>query len=46
MKLILELRDKAKTNKDFSTSDEIRNKLVDAGIEVKDAKEGPTWSVK
>ncbi len=46
MQLILDLRSKAKTNKDFATSDEIRNKLTEAGIEVKDSKEGATWSVK
>lgn len=46
MSLILDLRAKAKANKDFSTSDEIRNKLTDAGIDVKDSKDGATWSVK
>lgn len=45
MKLILDLRAKAKTNKDFATSDEIRNKLAEANIQVKDGKEGATWSL-
>ncbi|MCD6018634.1 MAG: cysS [Bacteroidetes bacterium] len=45
MQLVLELRDKAKANKDFATSDEIRNKLTAANIQVKDGKEGVTWSI-
>lgn len=44
MKLVLELRAKAKANKDFATSDEIRNKLAEASIQVKDGKEGASWS--
>jgi cysteinyl-tRNA synthetase len=45
MALILDLRAKAKANKDFATSDEIRNKLTEANIQVKDGKEGTTWSL-
>lgn len=45
MKLILDMRIKAKANKDFATSDEIRNKLTEAGIQVKDGKDGATWSI-
>lgn len=45
MNLILDLRAKAKSNKDFATSDEIRNKLTEANIQVKDGKEGTTWSL-
>lgn len=45
MKLILDLRAKAKANKDFATSDEIRDKLLGANIQVKDGKEGATWSL-
>ena len=36
---------KAKENKDFATSDEIRNKLIEANIQVKDGKEGSSWSI-
>lgn len=45
MALVLELRAKAKANKDFAISDEIRNKLTEANIQVKDGKEGATWSL-
>lgn len=45
MKLVLDVRLKAKANKDFATSDEIRNKLTEAGIQVKDGKDGATWSI-
>lgn len=45
MQLVLDLRAKVKANKDFATSDEIRNKLTEAGIQVKDSKEGTTWSI-
>ncbi|MGZ3883002.1 MAG: cysteine--tRNA ligase [Bacteroidia bacterium] len=45
MQLVLDLRAKAKANKDFATSDEIRNKLTVAGIQVKDGKEGASWNI-
>lgn len=45
MQLVLDLRDKAKANKDFATSDEIRNKLTASNIQVKDSKEGTSWSI-
>lgn len=45
MQLVLNIRAKAKANKDFATSDEIRNKLGEAGIQIKDSKEGATWTV-
>jgi cysteinyl-tRNA synthetase len=45
MQLVLDIRAKVKANKDFATSDEIRNKLTEAGIQVKDGKEGATWSI-
>jgi cysteinyl-tRNA synthetase len=45
IQLVLDLRGKAKQNKDFATSDEIRNKLTSIGIQIKDGKEGTTWSI-
>lgn len=43
MDLVLELRQQARTNKDWTTSDQIRDGLAAAGIVVKDGKEGTTW---
>ena len=45
MKLILELRQEARSNKDWTTADKIRDGLAAAGIAVKDGKEGVTWSL-
>ncbi len=43
MALVLELRQQARANRDFATSDLIRDRLKLAGIAVKDAKDGATW---
>ncbi|MBN8527240.1 MAG: cysteine--tRNA ligase [Planctomycetes bacterium] len=43
MALVLELRQKARANRDFATSDLIRDRLKAAGITVKDGKDGATW---
>jgi cysteinyl-tRNA synthetase len=43
MELILEMRKNARENKDWSTSDAIRDKLKEAGIIVKDSAEGSSW---
>lgn len=45
MDLVLELRQLARENKDWTTSDKIRDKLTAAGITVKDGKDGATWSI-
>jgi cysteinyl-tRNA synthetase len=45
MQLILDLRQKARTNKDFGTSDQIRDALQELNISVKDTKDGATWNV-
>ncbi len=44
MNLLLSLRQEAKNNKDYATSDAIRDKLVQMGITIKDSKEGSTWN--
>lgn len=44
MDLVLELRAKARENKDWTTSDQIRDALAKAGIIIKDSKEGTNWS--
>nr|Q3APK6.1 RecName: Full=Cysteine--tRNA ligase; AltName: Full=Cysteinyl-tRNA synthetase; Short=CysRS [Chlorobium chlorochromatii CaD3] len=46
MQIMLELRHNARKQKDFATSDKIRDMLLAAGIEIKDTKEGAVWSVK
>ena len=44
MELVLDLRQEARTKKDWTTSDKIRDGLAAAGITVKDSKEGSSWS--
>jgi cysteinyl-tRNA synthetase len=44
MDLVLNLRSQAREQKDWTTSDKIRDGLAAAGIVVKDGKEGTTWS--
>jgi len=43
MDLVLELRKTAREGQDWGTSDQIRDGLAKAGVEVKDSKEGTTW---
>lgn len=45
MDLIISLRSQARENKDWSTSDQIRDELAKAGIQIKDGKEGTTYEV-
>ena len=40
MQIVIDMRKEAKVKKDFATSDAIRNKLLDAGIQLKDEKDG------
>lgn len=44
MKLIIDIRAQAKSNKDFATSDKIRDDLGKLGISIKDGKDGTTWT--
>ena len=45
MNVLIDIRKEAKVKKDFSTSDAIRNKLQEAGIQLKDEKDGSvSWS--
>ncbi len=41
--MIIDIRKKAKENKDWATSDRIRDELKEAGIQIKDTKEGTEW---
>jgi cysteinyl-tRNA synthetase len=43
MQLVIELRAQARTSKDWATSDKIRDGLKEAGIQLKDSKEGTSW---
>lgn len=45
MNLILELRKDVRAKKDFASSDKIRDELLKVGIQVKDGKEGVTWTM-
>ncbi len=45
MDLVIDIRAKAKQEKNFALSDAIRDKLTEAGIQIKDGKEGSTWKV-
>jgi cysteinyl-tRNA synthetase len=44
--LLLEMRKTAKSNKDWATSDLIRDRLNEAGFDVKDTKDGFEWKVR
>lgn len=43
--MLITMRNEARANKDFALSDQIRNRLTDLGIELKDGKEGTTFSI-
>ncbi len=43
MKIIIHLRQDARERKDFASSDKIRNELKEAGIILKDKKDGAEW---
>lgn len=45
MDLILEIRKSARENKDWATSDKIRDKLKAVGVEIKDTKDGVEWRI-
>ncbi|WP_437370671.1 cysteine--tRNA ligase [Maribacter litoralis] len=45
VELLIELRKAARENKDFSTSDKIRDQLAELGIQLKDGKDGTTYSL-
>lgn len=46
MQLVIDMRQQARQNKDWPTSDKIRDTLAAIDIELKDGKEGTKWAVK
>ena len=40
---MIKVRQEAKSKRDFAMADFIRDTLTDAGITLKDGKEGTTW---
>jgi cysteinyl-tRNA synthetase len=45
VKLALEQRAQARTRKDWSAADAVRDQLKNAGIQVEDTPAGPRWTV-
>lgn len=45
VELLIQLRAKARANRDFATGDKIRDELAANGIQLKDSKEGTTFSL-
>jgi len=46
VELLMKLRMDAKANKDWATSDKIRNELAAIGFDIKDGKDGVNWELK
>ena len=46
IQLLIEMRKQARENKNFALSDQIRDQLIALGIQLKDGKEGTTFSVQ
>ncbi len=45
VELLIKLRAEARANKDFATSDKIRDELLELGIQLKDGKDGTSFSL-
>ena len=45
MKMVLDIRQKARQQKDWGTSDKIRDTLAELNIAVKDGKDGASWDL-
>ncbi len=46
MKVLIDLRNKARLEKDWALSDEIRDRLANSGIILKDGKEGTSYEIE
>jgi len=43
MSLVISIRNDARVNKDYATSDKIRDALAKLSIQLKDSKDGTSW---
>ena len=43
--LLISMRNEARANKDWALSDKIRDELLELGIQLKDGKEGTSFSI-
>jgi cysteinyl-tRNA synthetase len=43
--VLIEMRNQARASKDFATSDRIRDALLEKGIQLKDGKDGTSYSL-
>jgi cysteinyl-tRNA synthetase len=46
MNIILDIRREARSNKDWATSDRLRDALAQAGVSIKDTKDGASWELE
>jgi cysteinyl-tRNA synthetase len=46
MQIILDIRQRARADKNWALSDQLRDALAGAGITVKDGKEGASWNIE
>jgi len=46
IQFLVDMRNHARLNKDFETSDKIRDKLLELNVELKDSKEGTTFKIQ
>ncbi|HBN04226.1 MAG TPA: cysteine--tRNA ligase, partial [Bacteroidales bacterium] len=45
VKMILDVRQEARLKKDWAKSDQLRDKLAEIGVKIKDSKDGVSWSL-
>ena len=45
VQMLIDMRNEARANKDFALSDQIRDRLAALDIQIKDGKEGTTFSL-
>jgi len=45
VKMLLSVREEARQNRNFRLSDQIRDRLIELGVQVEDTREGPKWKV-